>query len=126
MLLETRHCLCRYYLETWWEVSCPIPASSGSQVVIVSSGHKYSEGLLCRLVYASEEGRGRSFHSLIAQIIRWWNMWRKAMCQRARLPPGGGSFHLLYFALYTHAFQILTKHYPNCLKTCNQLFFFKI
>lgn len=69
MILQIRHCLCCYYLERWWEVPCPIPASSGSQVVIVSSGHKYSEGLLCRLVYASEEGRGHSFHSLIVQII---------------------------------------------------------
>lgn len=60
MILQIRHCLCCYSLEGWWEVPCPIPASSGSQAVIVSSGHKYSEGLPCRLVCALEEGRGHS------------------------------------------------------------------
>lgn len=60
MILQIRHCLCCYSLEGWWEVPCPIPASSGSQAVIVSSGHKYSEGLPCRLVCALEEGRRHS------------------------------------------------------------------
>lgn len=58
MILQIRLCLCYYSLERWWEIPCPIPASSGSQVVIVCSGHKYSEGLPCCLVCASEEGRG--------------------------------------------------------------------
>lgn len=60
MILQIRYCLCCCSLKRWWEVPDPIPASSGSQVAIVSSGHKYSEGLPCRLVYASEEGRGHS------------------------------------------------------------------
>ena len=59
MILQIRHCLCCYYLEGWWEVPCPIPASSGSQVVIVSSGHKYSESLPCPVALCVPQRKGR-------------------------------------------------------------------
>ena len=127
MISQLRHCLCCYYLARWWEVPCPIPASSGSQVVIVSSGHEYSEGLPCPVALCVPQRKGGDtvFCSLIVQaieVMEWVE--ERYMSAPAYLHEEAPS------NCWTSLSLLMTKRIsrscetlPSCLKICTQLFF---